>query len=298
MDPHAVAAALAREGVVLLKDLGQSPRRTAWSSGLRELHAGVFLARTQPATVAVHLAAVEAAWSGREVFVLGPAAVWLHGYGEAPERLSLGVPQTRELVTSPDVAVRRLAPSVLDGWRWRHGCRVVSLEVAVIQTAVDASPEEVLHLCEELVRSRRTTLARLRSRCRRGLNGSAAVRRACDQLSGGSMDADVRRLQRALAARGVTGLEVEVRFENGKGGSAYADLLHRPTMTVLEVDGRISHTSREEFRRDRRRDRWMRREHGVTTLRVDVSEIREDLDAVADEIAALLDQIAAERSAA
>jgi hypothetical protein len=32
----------------------------------------------------------------------------------------------------------------------------------------------------------------------------------------------------------------------------------------------------------------MRRDHGVTTLRIDVLEIREDVDAVADELASFV----------
>ena len=298
MEAGAVETALKRQGVVLLADLGPRPRHVAHAAGLRAIHAGVFLARTQPEGVAVHLAAVRAAWADREVYVLGQAALWLHGHGEPPSSVVLGVPDTHELVTSPDLQVRRVAPSVLDGWRWREGCRVVALEIAVIQLAAKTSYAELVRTCEELVRSRRTTLARLRARCRRGLKGSAAVRRACNELSGGSMDRDVRRLRTALAQRGVKGLEVEVRFENDAGGSAYADLLHRPTMTVLEVDGLLGHTSRDAFRRDRRRDRWMRRELGITTVRVDVREIREHLGALADELVSLLGVIAAERAAA
>jgi very-short-patch-repair endonuclease len=298
MDERAVAIARARAGIVLAEDLGDRPRVSARRAGLHEIHPRVYLARTQPEDVAVHLAAVAARWGAREVYVIGAAAIWLHGYGELPDRIELGIPQTHELVTAPQVAVRRLAASVLEGSRWRRGCRVVALEIAVIQAAAGSSYGEVLSLCEELVRSRRTTLARLRARCRRGLNGSAAVRRACDELSGGSMDRDVRALHAALLARGVTGLEVEVRFESAGGGSAYADLLHRATMTVLEVDGRLSHTTKEQFRKDRWRDRWLRRDHGAATLRIDVSEVRDDLDAVADEITSLLAQIEDERRAA
>jgi hypothetical protein len=99
------------------------------------------------------------------------------------------------------------------------------------------------------------------------------------------MDADVRRLQRALESLGVTGLEPETQFTNAQGTTAYADLLHRPTMTVIEVDGMVAHLVRERFRADRRRDRWMRREHGATTLRVDVLEVREDVEALAAELA-------------
>lgn len=68
----------------------------------------------------------------------------------------------------------------------------------------------------------------------------------------------------------------------------YGDLLHEASLTLVEVDGFLSHTERERFRADRRRDRWMRREHGVSTVRVDVAEVWEDLDALADELVLLL----------
>jgi hypothetical protein len=295
MRPETYAAALARHGLVLREELGSQPSRAARSAGLRALHPGTYLARTQPVDVAVHLAAVATRWGHRDVFVLGRGALWLHGYGECPDALVLGVPQSRELVTAEGVTVRRLAPAVLAGWRWRHECKVVALEVAVVQIAGEEPYDEVRQLVEELVRSRRTTLSRLRSRCRRGVKGSAALRRVCDELSGGSMDHDVRRLHDALVQRGTTDWEVEARFVGAGGRSAYADLLHRPTMTAVEVDGLLSHATREQFRTDRRRDRWLRKEHGVTTLRVDVTEIRQDVEAVADELVELLDLIARDR---
>jgi hypothetical protein len=166
--------------------------------------------------------------------------------------------------------------------------RVVDLEVAVIQAAVGRAPAAVVELLEPLLRERRTTVVRLRARCRRGVEGSAAVRRAVDELVGVSLDRSVRHLRRALEARGVTGLRTEVRFTSAAGASCYGDLLHEPTMTLVEVDGFLSHAVRERFRADRRRDRWMRRDHAVTTIRVDAAEVWEDVDALADELLPLL----------
>jgi hypothetical protein len=292
MDPSTAAAARSRGGVVRRTDLGTHPARAAARAGLRQLHPGAFVATTQPVDLALHLAVLREVWGGRDVFAIGATALWLYGAGERPGRLVVAVRQGSELAAKAPVQVRRLSGHVLAGWRERQGIKVVALEVAVIQAAAKATQDQTVAMVEELVRGGRTTLARLRARCRRGVAGSAKVRRACDLLTGGSMDADVRRLHRALLARGVTGLELEVRFENSAGASAYADLLHRETMTALEVDGRLSHTTKEQFRTDRRRDRWMRREHGVTTLRVDVSETREDLDGIADELVDLLADIA------
>ncbi|MDP9184024.1 MAG: hypothetical protein M3P04_14775, partial [Actinomycetota bacterium] len=250
---------------------------------------GAFVAKSQPVDTGVQLCAVRAlvADLGRhkQWAVMGAAALWLHDAGQRPVELLLGVPLGHKLSVKGAVRTRRVVPAVLEGSRPLKGVPVVALEMAVIQVAATRSEKEIRELVESLERERRTTLARLRARGRRGLSGSARVRRVCDELAGGSMDADVRRLKAALETRGVTGLETEVRFTNTQGASAYADLLHREKMTVFEVDGLVEHTRRERFRADRRRDRWMRREHAASTLRIDVTEIREDLEALADELA-------------
>lgn len=285
MDSSAARSARGRRGVVLAQDLGTHPRRAAVRAGLVQVHPGAFVAETQPIDVPMLLAAVRSTRGDRNWVVMGAAALWLHGVARCPDSLLLGVPLGHKLDAAPPVLVRRVAASVLRASRPLRGVDVVALEVAVIQVARTAGHDEVRDLVEDLVRSRRTTLTRLRARCRRGFGGSTRVRAVCDELAGGSMDADVRRLQRALESLGVTGLEPETQFTNAQGTTAYADLLHRPTMTVIEVDGMVAHLVRERFRADRRRDRWMRREHGATTLRVDVLEVREDVEALAAELA-------------
>lgn len=292
MDPLIAAEARDRAGVVRRTDLGGQPFREARRARLLQVHPGAFVAASQPVDLAVHLAVLRDVWGDRDVYATGATALWLHGAGEQPALLVVGIPQSSELAARAPVEVRRLAKSVLDGARVRQGIKAVALEVAVIQIAAESQQSAVIDLVAELLRSRRTTIPRLRARCRRGFKGSAKVRAACDELLGGSLDADVRRLQAALERRGVSGLEVEVRFENRDGGSGYADLFHRPTKTAIEVDGRLRHSERAQFRVDRRRDRWLRRDHSVTTLRVDVGEIREDLDALADELVELLRDIA------
>ena len=284
MDEKTAAKARARKGVVVGAELGGHPGRTAARSSLRPVRPGAYVAETQPLDVPVLLAAVKLTAGDRLWVVMGAGALWLYGFRACPDQLVLGVPLGHKLAVVSEVTVRRVADAVLTGHRPRGGCRVVALEIAVIQVAAKRPAAEVRQLVEELVRGRHTTLARLRARCRKGLSGSARVRAVCDELAGGSMDADVRRLKAALEARGVEGLEPEVRFTNAAGASAYADLLHRPTVTVIEVDGFVEHTRRERFRADRRRDRWLRAQHGVLTLRVDVLEIREDLDALVDDL--------------
>jgi very-short-patch-repair endonuclease len=111
---------------------------------------------------------------------------------------------------------------------------------------------------------------------------------ALDALVGGSLDRAVLALKRALERRGVPGLACEVRFTSEQGALCYGDLWCPAAQVLLEVDGFLTHAVRERFRADRRRDRWMAAQHGVTTLRVDVREVFEGLDALADELAGFL----------
>ncbi len=285
MDPQTVERARAEHGVVSADTLGSRPPRAAARHGLVLVQPGAFVAATQPVDLRVHLTALTKGRAEREWYVLGEGALWLYGVAEAPKKLDLGIPLGHALATADPVVSRRVVQCVLEGSRHVGGFPVVALEVAVIQAAQRRPDPQVRELVEDLVRDRRTTLARLRSRCRRGLAGSARVRRVCDELAGGSMERDVRRLRAALEALGVTGLESETHFRSDGGASAYADLLHRPTMTVIEVDGFLDHIRRDAFRRDRHRDRWLRRQHDALTLRVDVLEVREDLAQLAEELA-------------
>ncbi len=246
------------------------------------------LARTQPYDVRVQLASLLVTYPGGGWWTIGESALWLYAVSPAPTELAVAIPLGSELAVRPPILCRRLSPSVLQGVRTVQDVPVVAFEVAVIQWAYRRPASVVVSMVERVLRERRTTLPRLRARLSRGLAGSAAVRAALTELCGGSLERDVRRLRAALERHGVTGLRAEVRFVSQSGASAYADLLHEPSMTVLEVDASLDHLERGRFRADRRRDRWMLRDHDVVTVRVDVGEIREDVDRVAHEIAGLL----------
>jgi hypothetical protein len=284
--------ARARDGVVLSGDLGKHPSRSAVRGGLQRLRRGAYIARTQSVDVAVQMRAVDEV--ARDYVFLGATALWLYELGPEPQTVEVGVPHSTRLVAPPGVRVRRVAAVVLEGRRKVGGYDVVAVEVAVVQASPALAAEAVTELVGEVLRRRRTTIPRLRAVLRSGLRGSAAVRAAVDELSGQSLDLEVRRLQKALEQRAVTGLEREVRFVNDAGASCYADLLHRPTMTVVEMDGFVSHTGRGRFTADRRRDRWMQAEHGALTVRVVVGE---DVQRVAEEICAILRRRAAEHVA-
>lgn len=86
----------------------------------------------------------------------------------------------------------------------------------------------------------------------------------------------------------MTGLQSEVRFTSASGASAYGDLVDEHDLTVVEVDGYLTHSQRDRFRADRRRDRWLSAAHGYLTVRVDAAETVDDLDALSDELATLV----------
>lgn len=269
--------------------LGVHAARRAARDRLELLQPRVYVASTQPVDGPVLVEAVRQSVRVRYA-LLGRAALWLHGVADPPQpdQVVVGVPHTSRLRLEPPVVVRRVSEDVLSRVRTRGGCPVVDLEMAVVQTCDRAPLPAVVDLLEPLLRDRRTTVVRMRARCRRGLAGSARVRQACDELVGDSLDAAVRRLKAALEARGVEGLACEVRFVSEDGASCYGDLWCERARTLVEVDGFLSHAVRARFLADRRRDRWMVRDHGVTTVRVDVAETVTSLDALADELAALL----------
>lgn len=289
VDERAHGQARQQHGVVPASVLGPRPLRSATAAGLRVVQPRVYLAPTQPVDGAVLVEAVRQSVRTRYAF-LSQAALWLHGAGRppAPSEVAVGVPHATRLRLEPPVQVSRVSESVLSHVRVRGGCPVVDLEMAVVQSCAGAELAAATALLEPLLRERRTTVVRLRSRCGRGVAGSAGMRKALDALVGGSLDVGVRRLKRALERRGIVGLSCEVRFESEDGASCYGDLWCPAARALVEVDGFLTHAVRERFRADRRRDRWMVRDHATTTLRVDAAEVFDDLDALADELAEIL----------
>lgn len=287
MRPESIEQARERQGVVPLSDLGSHAVRDAPGLGLRRVQLRAYVAQTQPYDVAAQLASLKVTHL-KGWWLRAGSALWVYEVADPPEHLEVAIELTSELVVQAPIVARRLSPSVLAGTRVVADSPVVAIEVAAIQWAYRRPHSEVVRFLEKLLRERRTTAVRLRARMGRGIAGSATVRLALTELLGGSLDRDVRQLKRALERLGVRGLECEVRFVSASGASAYADLLHRPTMTVIEVDGVLDHAALERFLADRRRDRWMLRDHGARTLRVDAREVRRDVDAVARELVALL----------
>lgn len=277
-----VQDALARAGVVDLGHADDHPGRTARRNGLVLVQRRAALAMTQPAGPRQLMHACVLAVPAPRA-LLSEAALWAHRHGELPDTVELGVPDTRGLSLWPPAVARRLAPATLATIVVRRDLPVVPLELAVLQCCARLSDVRGLALVERLLRRRATTPRRLREACRRGLDGSASVRRALVILDGGDLELQKRRLRVGLTAAGVQGLRSEVRLVNAAGGSCYLDLLHEPSGRALEIDGGY-HELVAQRAVDRRRDRWVRREHGIEILRVADEEVRRDLPGVVDEL--------------
>ncbi|MBK5306956.1 MAG: DUF559 domain-containing protein [Frankiaceae bacterium] len=282
MHPDVVASALEQGGVVDLAALGSNAHRTARRNGLVLLQPMVALAATQPVG-ALELMHAAAASVREPRALLSAAALWAHGRGPLPEVVEIGVVETRGITVLAPVIARRLAPDTLATIVVRRGLPVVGLEVAVAQCSANRSDAQVLALIERLLRDRATTPDRLRAVCRRGFAGSRKVRAALVALDGGDLELQKRRLRAALTAAGVVGLRSEVRLVSRTAASCYLDLLHDPTRKAFELDGGY-HELASQRRIDRKRDRWIKRDHSIEVIRIADDEVRSDVDAVVSEL--------------
>lgn len=284
MDDDLLRRAHQRSGLVLPTEVGGL--KAARRRGLTVVQPGVLVAQTQPVDAVALVAAVGLSVTG-EYWFAGRTALWLYGAGLAPTTLDVGVRDTRQLVLSRTVRVRRLAPSLLRSTRTLDGHPLVALETAVVQSA-ESADVDVPATVEDVLRRRLTTADRLLRTCRRGVAGSTVLRAALAVVSDGDLEQLTRQLKAALVAAGVRDLASEVAIRSSGGAIAYLDLLHAATRNAVEVDGWQTHSERGRFVADRRRDRWVRHEHGITTIRVAADELRADLAAVVAELLPVL----------
>lgn len=274
----------ARGGLLLPEDV--AALRAGHRRSLVLVQPRVRLAASQPVDALTVVRAVDLSVTGH--LFAGTTALWLYDLAPPPARVDVAVPASRQLVLLPPARVRRTAPSLLRGARSAGGFPVVGLETAVVQSAVELGAHELLAVLEEVLRRRASTQHRLLRSCRRGVAGSTAVRRAVAELADGDLDELVRLLRQALVVAGVQALEAEVPVRSSTGATAYLDLLHRPSRTAIEVDGWSTHSRRDRFVADRRRDRWVQRELGIRTVRVAADEVRSSLSSVVAELVQVL----------
>ncbi len=286
----AVTAARERGGIVRSDDLRTHPSREARRHSLVPVQKQVWAAATQPmavpqilASVAARLETIEGDWA-----FSGRTALWLQGVASEPCVVTASVLRTHRLDVLPPATRDRVRPDVLANRLTRNGHPVVRLEIGVVQALAGPVDEQGVRLVEDVLRQRRTTADRLRSAQARGRSGSARLGMVLALLGAGDLEIRQRRLRAALEREGVRDLQPEVHVVSRDGASAYLDLLHRPSRRAVEVDGAATHGTRAQQQVDRRRDRWVLRDHGIETLRVTVGEIDQGLTRTARELAEML----------
>jgi hypothetical protein len=146
------------------------------------------------------------------------------------------------------------------------------------------SRDALLHLIEDAVRSGRLRLADLRLLLGRGKAGSAPLRDVLDELDGEGLDRWMRTLARLLVEAGLPSPQLEVPIYNSGRLFACLDGYFPEASLAVEVDDWATHASRAAQERDRLRDRWLRNNRGIETIRTTPREIRDHPERVVNDV--------------
>ncbi len=138
----------------------------------------------------------------------------------------------------------------------RHGVRTTTATRAVIDYAAQGvSAGDLEHAIDEAIRLRRTALVRLKRRLA-GLSGKGhhgcALLRELLLDSGGESHLE-RRFLRLLREQGLPRPECQVVFKRDGETVARVDFVFPNERVIVEVSGRIGHTSDRDRQRDARR---------------------------------------------
>jgi hypothetical protein len=213
----------------------------------------------------------------------GPATGWCFSHSSAAHLLKLSVPEparlnvllvpSRNRLRLDDVEVH-VATAGFRSIR-TEGFPVTPSSMAVLTCATELPRVDLLHLIEDAVRGGRLRLADLRLLLGRGKAGAAALRDVLDELDGEGLDRWVRTLVRQLVKAGLPRPELEVPIHDGGRLFACLDGYFPDAALAVEVDDWATHASRAAQERDRLRDRWLRNNRGIGTLRTTPREIRD-----------------------
>jgi hypothetical protein len=222
------------------------------------------------------------------------APLWTFSHRTAAHLLGLPVPEPARVEVllpaairdAPLTEVRRRITKKPPRRVWCAGHPVTWVADVAVQCASEIERDDLLQMVEFAVRTRRTTLDKLRSACRRGVAGSSNLRDVWAELSSEGIDRWMRRLVRLLTTAGLPKPTLEAPIYDGSLRRALLDGLWEALQLALEVDDWETHGSRDAQERDRRRDRWLLREHGITTVRVTPREIRDSPNDVVRDIVA------------
>ena len=196
-----------------------------------------------------------AAWLGDGVALTaqGGAAWWgLDGFGAEEDIWFLAPRSMRGIRGAPLILTRDWRPGDL----LRHnGVRVTTVARTVLEMAAKREPAKRLESAiDSGIRLRRTSLPTLRRRIESaGGKGATGVPLLRELLldSGGESDLE-RRFLALMRTNGLPRPETQVSFRRGSSRVVRVDFVFRPR-TVVEVSGRLGHSSDSDRSREARR---------------------------------------------
>jgi putative AbiEi antitoxin of type IV toxin-antitoxin system len=230
-------------------DVRRMLRRREWAV----VHPGVFVTHTGRVT------GLERAWAA--VLSVEPAALGRQtaidaaGKGELRDPIHVVVDRDRAVQSPEGVVLHRLA-------RWEHKVLLNTspprqrVEEAVLDVASTASRElDTIAALADAVGSRLTTAQRLRT----ALDGRARIPRRTllaslldDIATGTCSTLEHAYLDRVERAHGLPSPGRQVH--SSAKGSIYRDVEYEPYLLIVELDGRVGHTSTADRDRDLDRD--------------------------------------------
>lgn len=205
------------------------------------------------------------------------AALW--GMGPPPDRVGATVPARVRLRSPGWLHLHRrdlTDDAVTTGW----GMPVVTAERAFLDGMLTGWPLVQVNAALSTVVGAHAVRARTVADA--GSWGVGPTRRELRLWAPGWSSEPEHLLGRALRARGRR-LQAQAQVLGYR-----VDLLHRPTRTVVEVDGREFHSAPDVFVRDRVRQNVLLTA-GLLVLRHAAARVLGDPDEVADEVCAVLD---------
>ena len=302
MKPQLAEHAAARHGVFHVDDaiaaghtIGQIRRFLRDGQWLRRAP-DTFTAASTPYTVEARMEAAMRSMPCDFAFSHLVAAQMWNLRAPAPDTVSVVI-DDRHRLRRKDLQIRRVRARMLRRRRFRDGLPVTDLETTILHCAAVLAYEDLVTLVEDALRRGLTTIARLRKRLGRGLSGAAALRGLLEEIDDGFHDRWTRRLVRGLVRAGVVKPEHAVVIRGRNGRMAKPDMLWRHLKLIGEVDDWETHGSRSAQEADRARDRWLRAEFGIETMRTTPREIRNNLDRVVADFKAVVDRLAAQFAA-
>ena len=206
-------------------------------------------------------------------------AAWLWGLHPEPDVVEATVPR-RVSLRSPDWVLlhrRDLRPTDRStAW----GLPAVTIERAVLDCLAVTSGDTADRVVDAALGREVNPWVVAQLLERGGVRWGARAGRRQLITWPGLVDSEPERLLGRALRRGGWDLEPGAAV-----GPYFADFLHRPTSTVVEVDGREFHSEPAVFVRDRQRQNELQRS-GLLVLRYAAASVFDDVDAVAADVIA------------